>query len=257
MLSNKLVQLTIVGAMLTGAGSKSFAQVKIGDNPTTINASAILDVESTNKGFLPPRVPLISSTDVVTIPSPATGLLVFNTQNSGTGTNAVEANRIYFWDGTQWAKASVESTSSDTRACIYGYKYFPINASSPTNSLLTVGNISVRWNYTALGFNQPLQVRFNDQADYSVTIAEQYAVPSQGYGIQSSILDIAQNVWTNIPSLNVNPFGQDWYRCKIVKVQEKAVYRISAQFNNAQAANATTGRSSIPAGCTLIIEKLN
>ena len=38
------------------------AQVKIGDNPNTINANSMLELESTNKGFLPPRVPLNSLT---------------------------------------------------------------------------------------------------------------------------------------------------------------------------------------------------
>ncbi len=32
------------------------AQVKIGDNPTSINANSVLEIESTNKGLLMPRV---------------------------------------------------------------------------------------------------------------------------------------------------------------------------------------------------------
>ena len=54
-----------------------FAQVGIGT--TTPNASAKLDVTSTNKGFLPPRVTLTGTADVTTIVSPATGLFVYNT----------------------------------------------------------------------------------------------------------------------------------------------------------------------------------
>ncbi len=34
------------------------AQVKIGNNPATINANSLLELESTDKGFLPPRVAL-------------------------------------------------------------------------------------------------------------------------------------------------------------------------------------------------------
>jgi hypothetical protein len=52
------------------------AQTGIGT--TTPHASAKLDVSSTNKGFLPPRVILASATDVSTIPSPAEGLFVYN-----------------------------------------------------------------------------------------------------------------------------------------------------------------------------------
>ena len=57
-----------------------FAQTGIGT--TTPNPSAKLDVFSTDKGFLPPRVTLTSGTDIITIPSPATGLLVYNTGNN-------------------------------------------------------------------------------------------------------------------------------------------------------------------------------
>lgn len=54
------------------------AQVKVGNNPTALNSSAALEIESANKGFLPPRVALQSISDAVTIPSPAKGLIVFN-----------------------------------------------------------------------------------------------------------------------------------------------------------------------------------
>ena len=61
--------LLIVGLFLT---SQIFAQTGIGT--TTPHASAKLDVTSTDKGFLPPRVTLTSISDNATIPSPATGL---------------------------------------------------------------------------------------------------------------------------------------------------------------------------------------
>jgi hypothetical protein len=59
---------------------------QIGINTTTPDPSAALDIsQATGKtgGFLPPRVSLQSSTDAVTIPNPANGLLVYNT-NAGT-----------------------------------------------------------------------------------------------------------------------------------------------------------------------------
>ena len=38
------------------------AQVKIGDNPTTINLGSVLELESTNKGLLMPRISLANTT---------------------------------------------------------------------------------------------------------------------------------------------------------------------------------------------------
>jgi len=57
----------------------SMAQLKVGNNPTTLNASAALEVEHTSRGFLPPR---LSTTQRNAIANPATGLVIFNTNNS-------------------------------------------------------------------------------------------------------------------------------------------------------------------------------
>jgi hypothetical protein len=73
-----------------------FAQTGIGTSSP--DASAKLEVSSSNKGFLPPRVTLTSGTDNSTIPNPATGLLVYNTGNNP---NLVAG--YYYWNGTNWA----------------------------------------------------------------------------------------------------------------------------------------------------------
>jgi hypothetical protein len=54
-----------------------YAQVGIGTS--TPNASAKLEVSSTSKGLLIPQIALTGSSDVTTIASPATSLLVYNT----------------------------------------------------------------------------------------------------------------------------------------------------------------------------------
>jgi len=61
----------------------SFSQ-NVGINSTGAlpNNSAMLDVSATNKGVLFPNVNLLSNTDAATIPTPATGLMVWNT-NTG------------------------------------------------------------------------------------------------------------------------------------------------------------------------------
>lgn len=83
------------------------AQVKVGNNPTTITPSAVLDVESTNKGVIFPRVPLTSATDVTTIASPATGLLVYNT-----GTGGLSPAGYYFWNGSKWVNLLASGSGS-------------------------------------------------------------------------------------------------------------------------------------------------
>ncbi len=62
------------------------------------NASAMLDISSTNSGLLLPRVSLTDTSDVTTIPSPATSLVVYNTNASMTG----GSKGFFYWDGTKW-----------------------------------------------------------------------------------------------------------------------------------------------------------
>ncbi|MEY4307811.1 MAG: hypothetical protein RL422_14 [Bacteroidota bacterium] len=90
-----------------------FAQTGIGT--TTPDASAKLDVTSTNKGFLPPRVTLTSGTDNTTIPSPATGLLVYNT-----GNNAGLVAGYYYWNGTSWATIATANGSGVSASILRG-----------------------------------------------------------------------------------------------------------------------------------------
>ncbi|MDR6465343.1 hypothetical protein [Chryseobacterium sediminis] len=66
--------------LLMLSNSFLFAQIgNVGINTTTPDASAVLDVNSVNKGLLIPRVPLQSGTDITTIPAPAKGLIIYNT----------------------------------------------------------------------------------------------------------------------------------------------------------------------------------
>ncbi len=65
------------------------------------DASAILDVSSTNKGLLVPRVALTQTSLATPITAPATSLLVYNTATINDVTPG-----YYFWDGTQWQSIS-------------------------------------------------------------------------------------------------------------------------------------------------------
>lgn len=86
-----------------------FAQTGIGT--TTPDASAKLDVSATNKGFLPPRVTLSGISDNSTIPSPATGLLIYNT-----GNNVGLAAGYYYWNGNAWATIATAGGSGSFAA---------------------------------------------------------------------------------------------------------------------------------------------
>lgn len=92
--------ITLLSAIL--CFSNSSAQIGIGT--TTPNASAALDVFSSNKGILLPRLNLTGRSDVSTISAPANGLIAFNLAAAGTATNTVVANSLYFRQNNIWQK---------------------------------------------------------------------------------------------------------------------------------------------------------
>jgi len=93
---NKLFSLLIVSPLL------AFAQ-NVGIGTSTPNASAMLDITSTNSGVLVPRVALTATNAAGPIATPATSLLVYNTNTAGVAPNNVTPG-FYYWNGTNWVR---------------------------------------------------------------------------------------------------------------------------------------------------------
>lgn len=85
------------------------AQTGIGT--TSPNASAKLDVTSSEKGFLPPRVALTATNAFAPITglsgstalATAAGLLIYNTASAGNAPNNV-VQGYYYWNGVSWVQ---------------------------------------------------------------------------------------------------------------------------------------------------------
>ena len=71
----------------------------IGIGTTTPNPSALLELQSVSKGFLIPRVVLLSETDITTIANPTTAMLCYNLY-----TGLPYGAGFYYWTGTKWTK---------------------------------------------------------------------------------------------------------------------------------------------------------
>jgi trimeric autotransporter adhesin len=81
----KLMRNLLVAFTVTTAALEVTAQQNVGIGVAVPDASARLDIVGTNRGLLIPRVALASLNDKTTVPTPATGLLVFNTNAAVTG----------------------------------------------------------------------------------------------------------------------------------------------------------------------------
>jgi hypothetical protein len=87
-LFNKIILMkNLIIILLLAIGVNVSGQVAINADGSAPNNSAMLDVKSTNKGFLPPR---LTQEQIVSIPNPANGLLVYNTTD----------NKIYVYTET-------------------------------------------------------------------------------------------------------------------------------------------------------------
>ena len=84
------------------------AQVGIGT--TSPDDGAILDISSTDKGLLIPRITLTGLNDNTTITPITTGLLIFNSTAAGSGANAIDQG-FHYWNGSIWVKLT---TNADT-----------------------------------------------------------------------------------------------------------------------------------------------
>lgn len=86
-----------------------YTQNNVGIGTNTPNASSVLDVTSTNKGLLIPRLALIQTTNPSPVTAPATSLLVYN---SATVNDVVPG--FYYWNGTMWVTVGGAATPSCT-----------------------------------------------------------------------------------------------------------------------------------------------
>ncbi|MBP6398348.1 MAG: hypothetical protein KA340_10735, partial [Saprospiraceae bacterium] len=75
----------------------------VGVGTNTPNSNAILDVSSSNKGLLIPRVALSSTTSTSPLGGFVAGMMVYNTATAGTSPNNVTPG-FYLCSGTKWEK---------------------------------------------------------------------------------------------------------------------------------------------------------
>jgi hypothetical protein len=91
-LLKKIALLLMIVPFVGTVSAQQQTLLKLGNNPYTINASAALEVESNNKGFLLPRM---TTDDRIAIASPVNGLTIYN----------ITLNCVEWYNGTTWDNA--------------------------------------------------------------------------------------------------------------------------------------------------------
>ena len=101
------------------------AQVAINTDGTTPNSSAMLDIKSTSKGLLTPRMTTAQRNSIV---SPATGLMVYDT----------DVNKFFFYAIGSWIEMGTGSATN----------YWTLNGSNINNN--NAGNVGIGTNTPAV-----------------------------------------------------------------------------------------------------------
>jgi len=111
MKSTNLLSRTCIAMVLTMLATTAIAQTQAihtlkmtdGTENRAYNTDALIDMQSTSKGLLLPRVELTSTTAAAPLANHTAGMVVYNTVSAGSGGTAVSPG-YYYNDGTQWVK---------------------------------------------------------------------------------------------------------------------------------------------------------
>ena len=103
----------------------------VGIGTTAPHPAAILELQATNKGFLPTRVGLWNATSwSPLVGTPVNGMLVYNTATAGTGQDAVSPG-YYYWRDGRWRRITENAYAGAIRG------YLPNTAQNLTSNCYT------------------------------------------------------------------------------------------------------------------------
>jgi uncharacterized protein (TIGR02145 family) len=99
----KVKSVFLMGVILAFCSVETIGQVSINTDGSAPDGSAMLEIKSNSKGFLPPRVALTAINIAGPVSSPVSGLILYNTATAGTPPNNVTPG-YYYWNDTQWKR---------------------------------------------------------------------------------------------------------------------------------------------------------
>lgn len=178
-----------------GTTTISFAQVtqqKIGDNPTIINPNAALQVDSSTKGLLLPRLGLTATNNFAPLLAHVAGMTVYNTATAGTAPNNVTPG-YYYNDGTQWVRVA---TGGDAKTEPWRQQTTTNEATANSQSIYQTGSVAVG-DFSGVASTKKMEVK----GDFKAEVANGTIV--YGKEIDSPLLatmgntQTAANYWYN------------------------------------------------------------
>lgn len=131
-----LLTATIAFAVLTS--TESFGQQGFGTN--TPDKSAAVDIVSSQRGLLIPRLNLTGTNVAAPVQSPAQSLLVYNNATAGSGATGVTPG-FYYWDTNRWVR--IVSTTSEKKTVVAAGKNVQVDSATSPDGLTTTYTVGV------------------------------------------------------------------------------------------------------------------
>jgi hypothetical protein len=163
-----------INPVLTAAADYRAIQTSSGGayiNTTSVAASAVLQADSTTKGFLPPRM---TTTQRNAIATPATGLSIYNTTT----------NSVNYYNGTAWEDTKLVVTNRQTASYTL--------AITDANKLVEINNVSAN----------NLTVPLNSSVAYS--IGTQILLAQYGAGQTTVVATVGVTIRSSGGKLKLN-----------------------------------------------------
>ncbi len=144
----KSILFLVIVVLLTPV--QMIAQVGINTDNSSPDPSAMLEVKSADKGFLPPRVALQSANSAAPVTSPAIGLLVWNIAVSGDVPNDVVPG-YYYWNGTRWISLRLPAGTNGQTLRSDGYNWIANNVLYNNGTNIGIGTCDPTHKLTIAG----------------------------------------------------------------------------------------------------------
>ncbi len=162
--NNTLTKFIVFLSLVIFTLQFAYAQ-NVGIGTTTPESSAMLDVNSTNRGFLVPRMTSIQKD---AISSPATGLLIYQTDNTP---------GFYLYTGTAWKKLS---TDTDNKWLTTGNS----GTTNGTDFIGTIDNLDID-----IRTNNVIRVRITSQGQIEILNTGKSVFLGEGAGENDDLSD--------------------------------------------------------------------
>lgn len=177
----KFLRAGVVSALFVQVG---FAQKEnVGIGTTKPDQSAILDLSSTNKGLLMPRVSLQQRNS---IQNPANGLIVYQTDM---------LSGFYYYDGKEWKSVGAETTQN--------------SVADDFNWGLTGNSITTASNFLGTTDAQPLRFRTNNAENMILSTDGLLSITPNGIGKKVTFYDGGNPI--NHYGIGVSPFQLNYH----------------------------------------------